>query len=658
MKMKSKLWMLAVAMATVGCQDELGNDPLNPEGVDGPTTYMKVNINTETITRAPQGDEGEPTGGETGDGFETGSENEYQVNDVTVVLFRNAGNVSPVSAINESSVLIAAGYSNAVDGMDDSNEPQHSKMATVTLSVTDEAENFDGKTYGVIAITNIGSDELKDQIGGNITTGKDLAGYLQRSVYKESEGTASNFIMSSHLPNVETVTLRAGTSKENAPEVNIHVERLAAKIRINEYKAEGESVGNNFIYTIKEGTGASIAEVAKVRLEQVAIVNQLTSGTYLLKHMSASGNQPTTEEDYSAIPDVTTDTYLADEVWSASSANYVIDPWTRNKSREAVENISSVVYANDVKLMPNDSKGSSLTYANPFVGENYGGMWSSFSGAVSLCAASGTAAKSPIHLAYVQENTTSAGASLNGYSTGAIFKATYVPAKITAINEEKGVVEPQEVSIYEDFGASTEATEVPTFYVYNNVAYDKLETIFADHVWKYQTSEEDREKVDYSSFNASNIASLTIDDFMKSKVAISDDPFGYLAYLKEKAGDATNGSWTGNFATSDDFETYLESDDCKAAIKETIKEHKNGESYYPYWIRHANNDKANVMGIMEFGIVRNNIYDLTIEGISGFGLSSTDVPDPDTPDEEKNYYLKVNLFVRDWVVRSNSGIIL
>ena len=110
MKLNSKLWMLAVAMATVGCQDELGNDPLNQEGVDGPTTYMKVNINTETITRAPQGDDGKPTDGEDGDGLEIGSENEYKVNDVTVVLFRNAGNVSPVSAINESSVLIAAGY--------------------------------------------------------------------------------------------------------------------------------------------------------------------------------------------------------------------------------------------------------------------------------------------------------------------------------------------------------------------------------------------------------------------------------------------------------------------------------------------------------------------------------------------------------------------
>ena len=648
MKLKSTLWTLAVALVVVSCSDELGNDPLNPEGVDGPTTYMKVNINTETITRAPQGDDGKPTGGEDGDGLETGSENEYKVNDVTVVLFRNAGNVSPVSAINANSDLIAAGYSSEVKGMDDSNEPQHSKMATVTLSVTDEVENFDGKTYGVIAITNIGSDELKELIGDQIKNGQDLAGYLQRSVYKESNGTASNFIMSSHLPNAETVTLRAGTSPDNAPEVNIHVERLAAKIRINEYKADGTN-GNNFIYTIEEGTGTSKNAVAKVRLEQVAIVNQLTSGTYLLKHMSASENQPTTDSEYSEIPDVANDTYLADEVWSASSANYVIDPWTRNKTTDNVNNISSI----------DDPKGNALLYANPFAGDNYGNMWSSLKGAVSLCATSGTAAKSPIHLAYVQENTTSAKASLNGYSTGAIFKATYVPAKITTINAKGDAVEPNpNVTNYASFGASTSAKDVPTFYVYNNVAYNELETIFAGHVWKYQTEAEDREKVDYSSFNATNIAKLSKDDFMKSKVAISDDPFGYLAYLKGKAGDATDGSWTGTFATGDDFATYLTKDDCKAAIKETIKKYTNGECYYPYWIRHANNDKANVMGIMEFGIVRNNIYDLTIEGISGFGLSSTDVPDPDTPDEEKNYYLKVNLFVRDWVVRSNSGIIL
>ena len=42
-----------------------------------------------------------------------------------------------------------------------------------------------------------------------------------------------------------TVTLKATQGSEPAPEVNVYVERLAAKIRINEYN------GNNFVYTIE-----------------------------------------------------------------------------------------------------------------------------------------------------------------------------------------------------------------------------------------------------------------------------------------------------------------------------------------------------------------------------------------------------------------------
>ena len=64
------------------------------------------------------------------------------------------------------------------------------------------------------------------------------------------------------------------------------------------------------------------------------------------------------------------------------------------------------------------------------------------------------------------------------------------------------------------------------------------------------------------------------------------------------------------------------------------------------------------MGIMEFGIVRNNIYDLTVSKISGFGFAGSDRPDPEKPNEDDEIFFKVNLFVRDWVIRSNSGIIL
>ena len=64
------------------------------------------------------------------------------------------------------------------------------------------------------------------------------------------------------------------------------------------------------------------------------------------------------------------------------------------------------------------------------------------------------------------------------------------------------------------------------------------------------------------------------------------------------------------------------------------------------------------MGIMEFGIVRNNIYDMIVKSISGLGLSGTDKPEPDKDDETKDYYFNVQINVKNWVIRNNSGIIL
>ena len=64
------------------------------------------------------------------------------------------------------------------------------------------------------------------------------------------------------------------------------------------------------------------------------------------------------------------------------------------------------------------------------------------------------------------------------------------------------------------------------------------------------------------------------------------------------------------------------------------------------------------MGIMEFGIVRNNIYDMTVTGISGLGLSSMAKPNPGDPDEKKEYRFNVMINVKNWVVRKNSDIIL
>jgi hypothetical protein len=78
--------------------------------------------------------------------------------------------------------------------------------------------------------------------------------------------------------------------------------------------------------------------------------------------------------------------------------------------------------------------------------------------------------------------------------------------------------------------------------------------------------------------------------------------------------------------------------------------------YYNYWIRHVDNNDPTVMGIMEFGIVRNNNYQMVITKISGLGDNELIVI-PDKPDEGETN-LKVLLNVKPWIVRDLTNIVL
>ena len=78
--------------------------------------------------------------------------------------------------------------------------------------------------------------------------------------------------------------------------------------------------------------------------------------------------------------------------------------------------------------------------------------------------------------------------------------------------------------------------------------------------------------------------------------------------------------------------------------------------YYVYWIRHLDNFDKNNMGVMEFAIVRNNLYRMIITQVSGLGDPEIPTkPDPDKPDEGETY-LKVILNVKPWIVRDLTKI--
>lgn len=677
MNFKSTLWALAFACVAVSCSDDVEDGLDNNEGneLNGPTTYMKVTISSTPTTKATGGEEGDNPLGEIGD------VSEYKVNDVTVILYKNkADGDDVVTSFNKESKLVAAGYKDGIAQMETSNEIWHSRTtATVTITVTDpeQANSFDGKTYGIIAVTNLGgSNVLCDRIkADDINTGAELANFLQVNAWNKTNG----FVMSTHndtysgpVSIFDKVTLKAGTNATNAPTASVHVERLAAKIRIN----EADDI-TDFIYTVNKGEETE----AKVRLNQVAIVNKLTSGTYLLKRVTSQ-----LTDGYSDLPaDATNDLLLGNELAGNEgiALNYVIDPWTRAKEN-ITPNESNLADRDGLEgaNLTSPSTDATLSYDNDFDGENYAKMWNDFSGVVDL--SSNNDATFPLHLAYTQENTTSLKMQKNGYSTGALFKATYFPkkwavTKTIVSGTTIGKVEADDIDYngdeegtgYDDIGSSTVVPTDFKFYVYEGNVYKDYEAIFNEFVWTQQEPLDGQADVtiySYTDFTDTNIENIKVADFFNHLLAEFSDPFGYIDYLKEKYDTDKDGKYDSsdaNFAENKLFDAndaidgndFL-TDERKGKINAVVLPYDGGVCYYPYWIRHASNNIPTKMSVMEFAIVRNNIYDMTVTGISGLGLSGAEKPDPSKDDEEDKYYFNVEIYVKNWVVRSNSGIIL
>ncbi|MGM9759746.1 MAG: Mfa1 family fimbria major subunit [Parabacteroides sp.] len=87
-------------------------------------------------------------------------------------------------------------------------------------------------------------------------------------------------------------------------------------------------------------------------------------------------------------------------------------------------------------------------------------------------------------------------------------------------------------------------------------------------------------------------------------------------------------------------------------IKRFKREDDNFYCYYNYWIRHLDNNSPK-MGVMEFAIVRNNIYRLMVSGISSLGSGSPEI----TPgkDDEYDIPLEISFCVLPWIVRNQGG---
>jgi hypothetical protein len=110
---------------------------------------------------------------------------------------------------------------------------------------------------------------------------------------------------------------------------------------------------------------------------------------------------------------------------------------------------------------------------------------------------------------------------------------------------------------------------------------------------------------------------------------------------------------TNSFTTIDDSSTDGKIDSLGVTVLPVTSGVIN--CYYKYWIKHLDNKNDNELGVMEYSIVRNNVYKLKVLDIYSIGDGS-DSTDPDNPVESKKYYIKVNLNIKPWIIRSNEEI--
>lgn len=284
-------------------------------------TYMQVTIRTNG--NAPRDTRG-PQGGEDGDGREWGFDNENEVKNVTLLLFRDAQGINGKSATLVEYALYAPDMYKESDGIYRSALLHYE----TPLPVGD---------YHVLALVNVG--DRTDLQGKTLGEVRDL---VERQPYEmdyAADGTpviesARNFVMTSERDVVFRMTYNAGI--ETPVRFEIPVERLAARVDFSpgrltdggglcEWVEKGMTVDTEegpvtlpdggYRYVVMDGVTGRPSDDRFV-MTSVTPFNCLKAGTYWFKRVMND------LDNNSGI------VYLGDELAAANgnAVNCVLDP--------------------------------------------------------------------------------------------------------------------------------------------------------------------------------------------------------------------------------------------------------------------------------------------------------------------------------------------
>lgn len=545
--------MLVTALAAGCAQEDIGNDPSEGGGMSA-TSYVSLSFASPqgTPTRA------NPTGGETGDGQESGQDYENAITSAVAFFYQgtdqkgvNSGGNTPIKAF--------VSFNNIGNGTDENSTGVDRKYTTSPQQV-----DLENGTYNVIVVANPGTDWWT----GRSITLADVRDYIQTTAWTVSESGYSNFVMTSAAD--ATLTLNSNPESDPAT-AEVNVERMAARL---DYKAEAP-------YTCTDPAYSG----ATVEITGAALVNNLTEGSYLLKRVAddVNGNNLS---------------YLGDETADENgvATNYVLDPWTASKNGNL--------------------------YGTWFMNGSPDPNW--WAGYVQPGTSVSDGAETWQRIGYTLENTTAADAAGSDYSTGVVFKAKFYP---------KGVAN---------------YTDGETFFALGNRLFASMEDMMKNFYGSKFDELDDLIKKCETWRDVKQFITSTL---------LTNDPSGYNKYLeglaegKDDTGavsDASSLIWSNymlnecGYSKDENGKVVLDQNGkvTRIALKPYgTRTYEDATCYYTWWVRHSNDNDDTKKDIMEYAIVRNNIYKITVESIYSLG-------DPVPGDKG----LRVNVYVNNWLL--------
>lgn len=646
--MKRKNWSIffigMLAMCTIaGCSDnELngGNEPGVYPGHPEDAVYMNVNIQLPVGGKNTRSETDSNEGGDYGtstDGTEVGKDYENKVNGVLIVLADASNNfiaagehnslpvvregiVNTTQKINKSALATYYGSNGTLEAGKDQVNLYVFCNPTMELKQIFEKSGTDSKWIDEIAT-------LEEKTNGTATGAAVWGGNDHKAGFLMA--TASSRDINKQIPknftdwdNFTTEnnafdfsgknTLSNGTEIDNTGNRNIRVERVVARF---DFKDGSPSKDQTYVIAEKDNK-----PTLKVKLNKMALIN-MSKHFYYLRRVSDNGLANNVE-------------ICGTEYDSGQSCNFVVDTDAEQKNGDINASYPFADYFNfclghqdnntwSIDETARDQWYTSLISDVIKKDEDNDDKWNN------------NHSRDGYRIwRYATENTIPGmNKQENGISTGIVFKGkiqvtTDAPQALQdAINKATG-----------DSNADA------ILYAYSNQLYVSW-TEVREAALDATANEEFKKAVFGTPKNT------------PSKTVYSDDT---------KSPDYLWNIWHNvkghnDAAALSAFKEVATNKDHQFTLYQSSRDENDGAGYYCYyfyWNRHNDNGNNGVMGPMEFAVVRNNVYKLSVVDINRLGhprLSENDPDpvDPGTPDEKGDIYLKLSVEVLPWVVRIN-----